>query len=119
MKKVLIAVAVAAALAASLPALARGPGVAAGVNAGVGLGAGVNAGGHGPSAAGMANANGGFAAERQFGLDRAQERMSEQGRVRQRATTAPDKGPRPAPETPPAGVSAEGGATIGAGATSR
>ncbi len=82
------------ALVCAAPALAGGPGghgagarAGAGVGVGaVGVGAGVNtsinAGGRGPSATAMENSNGRFVTDREFGRDRAEERMSEQGRRR-------------------------------------
>ena len=132
MKKILIASAVAA-LSCAIPALAGGPlGASAGArgSAGVGVGAagvganlnaganvGASAGSHGPSATATENSNGSFAADREFGQDRARERRSEQGNAHERATTAPDKKrARHKPETPRAGVSASGGASTEAGA---
>jgi hypothetical protein len=78
---------------------AAGVGANAGVNAGANA-AGGNAGAH-VSPQGSANSNGQFQTGRQFGLDRAQERMSEEGLEHQKATTAPAerKGPKANAET--------------------
>jgi hypothetical protein len=103
MKKILIASAVAA-LSCAIPALAGGPlGVSGGArgNAGVGVGAAgvganVNAGANAdvngsmggtraPNATAAENSNGRFAADRDFGRDRAEDRMSDEGRKHQRS----------------------------------
>jgi hypothetical protein len=77
-----------------------GVGVGAGANVGaagahVGANAGVNA---NASASGEANSNGRFADEREFGRDRAQTRMSEEGleHQKQKSNMAPShrKGPK-------------------------
>lgn len=98
-------------LAFAQPALAAGPlaagagvgaQVGAGVNApkvGVGVGttagvsgsAGVQANAPQPNARALENSNGGIAPDRSFGLDRAQERMSEQGAEPRKATEAVKK----------------------------
>jgi hypothetical protein len=79
------------------------------------VGAGASAGGANASTTGQANANGQFTTDRQFGLDRAQDRMSEQGQAHEKATTntnAKRKGPK-------AGDTPAGSAEAGVGATSR
>jgi len=88
MKKILIASAVAAMFAG--PALAGG---SLGVGVGANVNAGVNAGGHGASASAAenANANGRFAADRDFGRDRAEDRMSAQGKAHSQASVAAKK----------------------------
>ena len=86
---------------------AAGVGANAGVNAGANAGAnaaGANAGGNAASHVspqGSANSNGQFQTDRQFGLDRAQDRMSEEGLEHRKATTAPAerKGPKANTET--------------------
>ena len=82
---------------------AAGVGANAGVNAGANA-AGANAGGNAAahvSPQGSANSNGQFQTDRQFGLDRAQDRMSEEGLEHQKATSAPAerKGPNAGAET--------------------
>jgi hypothetical protein len=87
-KKILIAASIAA-LGCAVPALAGGPNAAAAAHAGVG--ASISTGSHGPSANAMENSNGRFAADRDFGRDRAEDRMSAQGAAHERASTAPNK----------------------------
>lgn len=132
MKKILSTFLCALAAAAyAAPGVAAGPGggasagagVGAGVGAGashVGAGAGVNMGagpGSNISAAGQANSNGRFATDREFGLDRAQERMSEQGQAHEKATTS--SGKRRGPKTPETSASGSAGAGAEAGTTRR
>ena len=110
------------ALACAAPALAGGPGGhGAGARAGAGVGAGVNtsinAGGRGPSATAMENSNGRFVTDREFGRDRAEERMSEQGRVHWRSDPVPANR-RGQPKTE-AGAAASGGAAAEAGTRGR
>ena len=118
MKKILIASAVAALFA--VPALAgdlsvkgnarvgAGVGVgASGVGASVNAGAnaGANAGSRGPSVNATENSNGSFAADREFGRARAEERMSAEGQAHERASSAPRKRLHK-PELPQAGADA-------------
>ena len=117
------------ALACAAPALAGGPGGhGAGVRAGAGLGAGavgvgagvntsINAGGRGPSATAMENSNGRFVTDREFGRDRAEERMSEQGRVHWRSD--PVSANRRGQPKAEAGAAASGGAAAEAGTRRR
>lgn len=86
MKKAIIAL---AAFAFAMPALAGGLGVGVGANASVNTGA--SAQGRGPSASAYENSNGSFAAERDFGRDRARERMSVQGKAHSQASVAAKK----------------------------
>ena len=89
---VMMALAYVAAVAAGGSHAGTGAGAAAGASAGSGH----------LSASGQANGNGRFAADRDTGLDRAQERMSEQGLAHEKATSAPGKrkGQDAAPATP-------------------
>src|SRR4026209_2906062 len=80
-----------AAFAFAMPALAGGLGVGVGANANVNAGVNANANGRGTSASAVENSNGRFAAERDFGLDRAQERMSVQGKAHSQASVAAKK----------------------------
>lgn len=107
------------ALACAAPALAAGPGGhAGGASAGAGVNTAINAGGRGPSATAMENSNGRFAADREFGRDRAEERMSEQGRTHWRGNTTPAKTRRGSAKAE-AGATASGGAAAEAGTRSR
>jgi hypothetical protein len=87
MKKITTAVlaALAAASFASMGYAQVRAGAGVGVNAGVGAGA--NVGGANASTSGQANANGQFTTDRDFGRDRARERMSAEGRAHEQATT--------------------------------
>lgn len=67
------------------------PRVGVGATAGVSGSAGVQANAPQPNARALENSNGGIAPDRSFGLDRAQERMSEQGAANQKATDAVTK----------------------------
>lgn len=113
MKKITIDLLVAlAALSIGGAAYAAGRGggpAGVSVGAGAGAGAGASAAGAHVSTAGNANANGQFSSDRQFGLDRAQSRMSEEGLEHEKATSAPArrKGPK-------AGAEASGEAKAGA-----
>jgi hypothetical protein len=70
--------------------------------AGAGAGAGASAGAGHLSASGQANTNGRYAADRDTGLDRAQDRMSEQGLAHEKASAAAGqrKGQDAVPATP-------------------
>ena len=85
------------AAAFSLGAAARGPGGGPGSH-------GASAPG-GPPASSQAseNSNGRFAQDRDKGLDRAEDRMSEQGLKHEKATDAQKKGRKPTPEESSAG----------------
>lgn len=72
---------------ANVPPVGVGAGAAAGVSAGVNARADVPV----PSARALENANGQFIEDRKFGLDRAQERLSEEGAEHQKATEAVKK----------------------------
>ena len=92
MKKTIIAIGVLAAFAWAVPAaLAGGIGVGVGANANVNAGVNANANGRGTSASAVENSNGSFAADRDFGRDRAQERMSVQGKAHSQASVAAKK----------------------------
>lgn len=84
------------ALALAQPANAGGPiGIGTNVGAGAHVGAGANlprVGAATPDANALENANGQFIADRKFGLDRAQERMSEQGAAHQKASVSAKQG---------------------------
>jgi hypothetical protein len=105
MKKTITALAM---FAFAMPALSGGLGLSAGgkTNAGVGVGAAgvgvgananvnananANADSRGPSASAIENSNGSFAADRDFGRDRALERMSAQGKAHEQATVTDKK----------------------------
>jgi len=133
MKKILIASAVAA-ISCSIPAYAGGLAGAAGANVGVGVGAGgagvganvnagananANAGGRGPSVTATENSNGQFAADREYGQARAAERMSVQGSLHERASTAPNKKRPQKPELPQTGAEAAGSLSGQAAARTR
>lgn len=77
----------------------------------------INAGGRGPSATAMENSNGRFVTDREFGRDRAEERMSEQGRIHWRSDPATAK--RRGEAKAEAGAAASGGAAAEAGTGGR
>ena len=79
----------------SLGAAARGPGPGGGFTHGT-------PGGPPPNSAALENSNGRFSSDRDKGLDRAQERMSEQGRKHQKATDAQNTQGNPVPNVRPA-----------------
>lgn len=120
MKKILIASAVAA-LSCAIPALAGGPlGGAAGVGVGANVNADVNLGNRGAASAGAAeNANGNFAAERERGRNRAEGRMSEQGRSHGRASTAPNRHRQQPQDSSQVGVSGSANVSAEGGASGR
>ena len=86
MKKTIIAIGVLAAFTWTLPAA---------MAAGLGLGANANVNakvdGRGPSVNATENSNGRFAADRDFGRDRAEDRMSAQGKAHSQASVAAKK----------------------------
>jgi hypothetical protein len=88
MKKSIIAIGVLAAFAWTLPAAYAG---GLGVSGNAGVTANANAQTRGPSVSAQENANGSFAVDRDFGRDRAQERMSVQGKAHSQASVAAKK----------------------------
>jgi hypothetical protein len=88
MKRSIIAIGVLAAFAWTLPAAFAG---GLGVSGNASVNANANAQTRGPSLSAQENANGSFAVDRDFGRDRAQERMSVQGKAHSQASVAAKK----------------------------
>jgi hypothetical protein len=118
MRKITTELLVAVAAASFATAGMAGGKLGAGAGGGVGVGAGANVGAAGAnvganaganaSASGMANSNGQFANDRDFGRDRAQSRMSEEGLEHQKAKSASAKR-----KGPKEGAEAEGSGRMG------
>jgi hypothetical protein len=109
MKKTIIAIGVLATFAWTAPAaLAAGLGI--GANANVNAGVSARTGG-GPSVSATENSNGRFAADRDFGRDRAEDRMSAEGKAHSQASVAAQKKRHRNPENAPRANAAFSGST--------
>ena len=108
MKKTIIAIGVLATFAWTAPAaLAAGLGIGANAN----VNAGVSARTGGSSVSATENSNGRFAADRDFGRDRAEDRMSAEGKAHSQASVAAQKKRHRNPENTPRANAAFSGST--------
>ncbi len=96
-KSLLVLIGAALATSLSLTAVARGPG-GGGMGLGAGVGGSLDRAGAALSGSAAANSNGRVSQDRDKGLDRAQDRMSQEGLQHEKATDVQKKRNRPSPQ---------------------